>query len=94
MLSVARYGTNDLAKATLFYDAITGLLGASRVIDREEVMTESSTVAEGAWHSGFSFGRLGPVDFRIRRPLSRKCSPSPSVSRKSTAASMPTMRTG
>lgn len=38
MLSVARYGTNDLAKATLFYDAITGLLGASRVIDREEVV--------------------------------------------------------
>ena len=37
MLSVARYGTKDLARATAFYDAITSLLGASRVIDREEV---------------------------------------------------------
>ncbi len=37
MLSVARYGTKDLPRATAFYDAITSLLGASRVIDREEV---------------------------------------------------------
>jgi catechol 2,3-dioxygenase-like lactoylglutathione lyase family enzyme len=37
MLSVARYGTKDLAKAAAFYDEITALLGASRVIDREEV---------------------------------------------------------
>jgi catechol 2,3-dioxygenase-like lactoylglutathione lyase family enzyme len=37
MLSVARYGTRDLAKAAAFYDEITALLGASRVIDREEV---------------------------------------------------------
>lgn len=37
MLSVARYGTKDLARATAFYDAITSLLGASRVIDRDEV---------------------------------------------------------
>jgi catechol 2,3-dioxygenase-like lactoylglutathione lyase family enzyme len=37
MLSVARYGTRNLAQATEFYDAIASLLGASRVIDREEV---------------------------------------------------------
>ena len=37
MLSVARYGTKDLARATAFYDAITSLLGAARVIDRDEV---------------------------------------------------------
>jgi catechol 2,3-dioxygenase-like lactoylglutathione lyase family enzyme len=37
MLSVARYGTRDLTKAAAFYDEITALLGASRVIDREEV---------------------------------------------------------
>ncbi|MBU6207419.1 MAG: VOC family protein [Alphaproteobacteria bacterium] len=38
MLSVARFGTNDLAAATRFYDAITTLLGASRVIERAEVV--------------------------------------------------------
>jgi catechol 2,3-dioxygenase-like lactoylglutathione lyase family enzyme len=37
MLSVARYGTRDLAKAAAFYDEITAMLGASRVIDRDEV---------------------------------------------------------
>jgi catechol 2,3-dioxygenase-like lactoylglutathione lyase family enzyme len=37
MLSVARYGTRDLAKAATFYDEIAALLGASRVIDRDEV---------------------------------------------------------
>ncbi len=38
MLSVARYGTRDLARATAFYDAITAPLGASRVIDRADVV--------------------------------------------------------
>jgi catechol 2,3-dioxygenase-like lactoylglutathione lyase family enzyme len=38
MLSVARYGTRDLARATEFYDAIAALLGARRVIEREEVV--------------------------------------------------------
>lgn len=38
MLSVARYGTNDLAKATAFYDAITALLGAKRVMERDELV--------------------------------------------------------
>jgi catechol 2,3-dioxygenase-like lactoylglutathione lyase family enzyme len=38
MLSVARYGTSDLARATEFYDAIAALLGAKRVIEREEVV--------------------------------------------------------
>jgi catechol 2,3-dioxygenase-like lactoylglutathione lyase family enzyme len=37
MLSVARYGTRDLTKATAFYDEITALLGATRVIDRDDV---------------------------------------------------------
>lgn len=35
MLSVARYGTKDLARATEFYDAIADLLGARRVMERE-----------------------------------------------------------
>jgi catechol 2,3-dioxygenase-like lactoylglutathione lyase family enzyme len=38
MLSVARYGTRDLARATEFYDAIASLLGARRVIERDEVV--------------------------------------------------------
>jgi len=37
MLSVARYGTRDFERAKHFYDAIAGLLGASRVLDRPEV---------------------------------------------------------
>jgi catechol 2,3-dioxygenase-like lactoylglutathione lyase family enzyme len=37
MLSVARYGTRDLARAAAFYDQIAALLGAQRVIDRDEV---------------------------------------------------------
>ena len=37
MLSVARYGTRDLALAAAFYDEIAALLGAVRVIDRDEV---------------------------------------------------------
>lgn len=38
MLSVARYGTRDLARATEFYDAIAALLGASRVMERDELV--------------------------------------------------------
>ena len=38
MLSVARYGTRDLERATKFYDAIAGLLGASRVMERDELV--------------------------------------------------------
>jgi catechol 2,3-dioxygenase-like lactoylglutathione lyase family enzyme len=38
MLSVARYGTRDLARATAFYDELATLLDARRVIDREEVV--------------------------------------------------------
>ena len=38
MLSVARYGTNDLPRATAFYDAIAELLGASRIIDRLDLV--------------------------------------------------------
>lgn len=35
MLAVARYGTQDLARATEFYDAIAELLGARRVMERD-----------------------------------------------------------
>jgi len=38
MLSVARYGTRDLARATEFYDAIAALLGARRVMERDELV--------------------------------------------------------
>ena len=38
MLSVARYGTNDLARATEFYDAIAALLGAKRVMERDNLV--------------------------------------------------------
>ena len=37
MLTLARYGTRDLERAKTFYDAIGGLLGAVRVLDRPEV---------------------------------------------------------
>lgn len=37
MLTVARFGTNDLPRAIVFYDAITSLLGSARVLDRDEV---------------------------------------------------------
>ena len=37
MLTVARYGTRDLERAKTFYDAITQLLGATRVMERPEV---------------------------------------------------------
>jgi catechol 2,3-dioxygenase-like lactoylglutathione lyase family enzyme len=35
MLTVARYGTKDMARAAEFYDAIAELLGARRVMERE-----------------------------------------------------------
>lgn len=38
MLSVARYGTRDLARATEFYDVIAALLGARRVMERDELV--------------------------------------------------------
>jgi catechol 2,3-dioxygenase-like lactoylglutathione lyase family enzyme len=37
MLSVARFGTRDFPRAVAFYDEIAALLGARRVIDRDEV---------------------------------------------------------
>ncbi len=37
MLSVARYGVHDLARAKTFYDAIAALLDARRIIDRPEM---------------------------------------------------------
>jgi len=39
MLAVGRYGTRDLERAKTFYDAVAGLLGASRVIDRPDVVS-------------------------------------------------------
>jgi catechol 2,3-dioxygenase-like lactoylglutathione lyase family enzyme len=38
MLSVARYGTRDLPRAKGFYDQIASLLGATRVVDRPDVV--------------------------------------------------------
>ena len=38
MLTVGRFGTRDLARATAFYDEIAALLGAKRVIERPEVV--------------------------------------------------------
>ena len=38
MLSMTRYGTNDLARAKTFYDAIAEILGAARVTDRETMV--------------------------------------------------------
>lgn len=37
MLRTARYGTRDLERARVFYDAIAELLEAKRVIDRDEL---------------------------------------------------------
>ncbi len=42
MLRGARYGTRDLEKARKFYDEIAGLLGAKRVIDRDELTAYQS----------------------------------------------------
>jgi catechol 2,3-dioxygenase-like lactoylglutathione lyase family enzyme len=38
MLTVARYGTRDIARAKTFYDAVTRPLGASCVTDRPELI--------------------------------------------------------
>lgn len=38
MLTVGRFGTRDLARATAFYDEIAALLGAQRVIERPDVV--------------------------------------------------------
>jgi catechol 2,3-dioxygenase-like lactoylglutathione lyase family enzyme len=43
MLSVARYGTNDLARATGFYDAISALLAAQRIIQRDDLVAYKGT---------------------------------------------------
>ena len=37
MLKTARYGTRDLAKARIFYDAVTAPLGAKRVLDMDNL---------------------------------------------------------
>lgn len=38
MLTVARYGTRNLERAKVFYDAITSLLGATRVMERSDLV--------------------------------------------------------
>ena len=43
MLSVARYGTSDLTRATAFYDEIAKLLAAKRVIERDDVVAYKGT---------------------------------------------------
>ena len=52
MLMTARYGTRDLAKARPFYDAIAAIVGAKRVVDRDEV-----TGYQGASGAMFLIGR-------------------------------------
>jgi len=37
MLTVARYGTRDLARARTFYDAIADMVGARLVLDRPDL---------------------------------------------------------
>ena len=37
MLRNTRYGTRDLARARTFYDAVAGILGASRKFDRDNL---------------------------------------------------------
>jgi catechol 2,3-dioxygenase-like lactoylglutathione lyase family enzyme len=37
MQTMTRYGTRDLARAKIFYDAIAEIVGGTRVIDRENV---------------------------------------------------------
>ena len=37
MLAMARYGTRDIARAKQFYDAIGEIIGAQRVVDRDDV---------------------------------------------------------
>lgn len=38
MISAARFGTHDLEKASVFYDAIAALLGAKRIYERPELI--------------------------------------------------------
>lgn len=38
MLSLARYGTRDLESAKVFYDAVTALIGAQRVMERPDAI--------------------------------------------------------
>jgi predicted lactoylglutathione lyase len=38
MLTVARYGTRDIERAKNFYDAITPLVGAKRVMERPDLV--------------------------------------------------------
>jgi catechol 2,3-dioxygenase-like lactoylglutathione lyase family enzyme len=38
MITVTRYGTLDLERAKNFYDALTALVGAQRVVERPEVV--------------------------------------------------------
>ena len=42
MLSAARYGTKDLPRAKAFYDQIAALLGAARIMDREDLAAYKS----------------------------------------------------
>jgi hypothetical protein len=37
MVRNARYGTRDLAQARVFYDALAGILGASRLFDMDNL---------------------------------------------------------
>jgi predicted lactoylglutathione lyase len=56
MIAAARFGTRDLVRATAFYDAIGGLLGVVRTMERPEMVAykgaEGSMLVIGTPFSG------------------------------------------
>jgi hypothetical protein len=52
MLAMARYGSNDIPRAKQFYDAISEIIGAQRVID-----TDSLAVYKGPNGQPFIIGK-------------------------------------
>lgn len=63
MLTVGRFGTRDLGRATAFYDAIAALLGARRVLDRPVVVgyrgADGGMFLIGKPHAGEAFAGNG-----------------------------------
>lgn len=56
MIGYVTLGTNDLARAAKFYDAIAGELGYGRMMDFE------SFIAWGAWDGGAGIAATKPFD--------------------------------
>lgn len=73
MLSLGRYGTNDIRRAIAFYDAITAPLGAARVLDRPGAVgyrgPEGGMFIIGRPREGdASFGNGSQMTFRAPSP--------------------------